>query len=113
MARRLRIESAGPLYHVTARDDERRDIFLGNAADDRHSFLGVLAETCDRFNWMCHAYCLMSNHYRLVVETPDANLSKGMSHYNETYTTTRPTRSWSTAATGGWAICFRAVSRAS
>jgi putative transposase len=86
MARPLRIEFAGALHHVTARGNERRDIFLGNAADDRQRFLGVLAETCDRFNWMCHVYCLMSNHYHLVVETPDANLSKGMRHLNGIYT---------------------------
>ena len=78
MARPLRLEFAGALYHITARGNERRNIFLGNIDGDRATFLDVLAATCERFNWTCHAYCLMSNHYHLLVETPDANLSKGM-----------------------------------
>ena len=57
MARPLRIEFAGALYHVTARGNDRRDIFLGNIEDDRSAFLGILAETCERFRWACHAYC--------------------------------------------------------
>ena len=75
MARPLRLEFAGALYHVTARGNERRGIFLGNEDGDRIAFLGILAGTCKRFGWICHAYCLMSNHYHRVVETPDANLS--------------------------------------
>jgi len=62
MARPLRLEFAGALYHVTARGNERRDIFLGNIDDDRAAFLDVLSATCERFNWVCHAYCLMTNH---------------------------------------------------
>ena len=86
MARPLRLEFAGALYHVTARGNERRNIFLGNIDGERATFLDVLAATCERFNWTCHAYCLMSNHYHLLVETPDANLSKGMRHLNGVYT---------------------------
>jgi putative transposase len=86
MARPLRLELAGALYHVTARGNERRSIFLGNLDDERAAFLDVLAATCDRFNWICHAYCLMTNHYHLLVETPDANLSKGMRQLNGVYT---------------------------
>ena len=86
MARPLRLEFAGALYHVTARGNERRDIFLGNGNADRSAFLAVLAATCERCNWICHAYCLMTNHYHLLVETPDANLSKGMRHLNGVYT---------------------------
>jgi REP element-mobilizing transposase RayT len=86
MARPLRLELAGALYHITARGNERRSIFLGNLDDDRTAFLDVLAATCDRFNWICHAYCLMTNHYHLLVETPDANLSKGMRQLNGVYT---------------------------
>ena len=86
MARPLRLEFAGALYHVTARGNERRAIFLGNLDDDRTVFLDVLADTCERFNWTCHAYCLMSNHYHLLVETPEANLSKGMRQLNGVYT---------------------------
>ena len=78
MARPLRLEFAGALYHITARGNERRAIFLGDGKSDRKKFLEVLGQVCERFNWMCHAYCLMSNHYHLLVETPDANLSRGM-----------------------------------
>jgi putative transposase len=78
MARPLRIALAGALYHVTARGNERRAIFLGDLDADRRRFLDTLMETVDRFNRLCHAYCLMTNHYHLVIETPDANLSKGM-----------------------------------
>lgn len=86
MARPLRLEFADALYHVTARGNERRRIFLGDADRDRTAFLGVLAQTCERFNWICHAYCLMTNHYHLLLETPDANLSKGMRQLNGVYT---------------------------
>ena len=84
MARPLRIEYAGALYHVTSRGDGREEIYLQD--DDRAMFLGVLGEVCRRFNWMVHAYCLMGNHYHLLVETPDSNLSKGMRHLNGVYT---------------------------
>ena len=84
MARPLRIEFAGALYHVTSRGDRREAIFEDD--DDRWAFLSILAEVVGRFNWACHAYCLMTNHYHLVVETPDANLSKGMRQLNGVYT---------------------------
>ncbi len=84
MARPLRLEYAGALYHVTSRGDRREAIYEDDS--DRESFLGVLSEVCNRFNWVCHAYCLMSNHYHLLVETPDANLSKGMRQLNGVYT---------------------------
>ncbi|WP_126455863.1 REP-associated tyrosine transposase [Sulfuriflexus mobilis] len=84
MARPLRIEYAGALYHVTARGDGQEDIYL-NAAD-REQFYTVLGEVCDRYNWVIHAYCLMDNHYHLLIETPDKNLSKGMRHLNGVYT---------------------------
>ena len=74
MARPLRIEFAGALYHVRSRGDRREPIFEDD--EDRVKFLGVLAEVVDRLNWLCHAWCLMTNHYHLVVETPDGNLSK-------------------------------------
>jgi REP element-mobilizing transposase RayT len=86
MARPLRLELAGALYHVTARGNERRSIFLGDADADRAAFLKLLGATCERFNWLVHAYCLMTNHYHLLVETPDANLSKGMRHLNGVFT---------------------------
>lgn len=76
MARPLRIEFAGALYHITSRGDGREDIYLSDG--DRALFLEVLSDVCERFNWVCHAYCLMSNHYHLLIETPDGNLSQGM-----------------------------------
>lgn len=84
MSRPLRIEFAGALYHVTSRGDGREDIFLDDG--DREIFLEVLAESGEIFNWTVHSYCLMGNHYHLLLETPDSNLSKGMRHLNGVYT---------------------------
>jgi len=84
MARPLRLEFAGALYHITSRGDRREDIYEDDA--DRVDFLSVLGEVCIQHNWVCHAYCLMSNHYHLLVETPDGNLSKGMRQLNGVYT---------------------------
>jgi len=84
MARPLRIEFAGALYHVTSRGDGREAIYLRDA--DRHLWLEVLTQVCERFNWCVHAYCQMGNHYHLLVETPDANLAKGMRQLNGVYT---------------------------
>ncbi|WP_022958053.1 transposase [Spongiibacter tropicus] len=84
MARPLRIEFAGALYHLTARGNGRGDIYLDDS--DRVLFLEVLAGVCERYNWLCHAYCLMGNHYHLLVETPDAHLSQGMRQLNGVYT---------------------------
>ena len=84
MARPLRIEYPGAVYHVTSRGNARQAVFLSDA--DRQTFLDVLADTVRKYNWLCHAYCLMDNHYHLVVETPDANLSLGMRQLNGVYT---------------------------
>lgn len=84
MARPLRIEYAGALYHVTSRGDGREDIYVEDK--DRVLFLKVLQAVCERFNWEVHAYCLMTNHYHLLIETPDANLSMGMRQLNGVYT---------------------------
>jgi len=84
MARPLRIEFAGALYHVTSRGDKKAKIYLDD--DDREEFLVTLEEVCTRFNWVVHAYCLMDNHYHLLVETPESNLSLGMRHLNGVYT---------------------------
>jgi putative transposase len=84
MSRPLRIEFAGALYHVTSRGDGREDIFLEDG--DREVFLDVIAEVNDRFNWTLHGYCLMGNHYHLLLETPDGNLSQGMRQLNGVYT---------------------------
>jgi putative transposase len=84
MARPLRIEFPHALYHITARGDRREPIVEDDT--DRLAFFEVLAEVIERFNWLCHAYCLMTNHYHLVVETPEANLSQGMRQLNGMYT---------------------------
>jgi len=84
MSRPLRIEFSGAFYHVTSRGDRREDIYLNE--EDRKRFLNVLAQVHERFNWRIHAYCLMDNHYHLLIETLDANLSKGMRQLNGVYT---------------------------
>ena len=84
MARPLRLEFPGALYHVMARGNRRDPIYLKN--EDFSDFLSLLAEACRRFNWSVHAYCLMTNHYHFLVETADANLSRGMRHINGVYT---------------------------
>lgn len=84
MARPLRLELAGALYHVTSRGDGREDIYLDE--NDRLMWLEVLGQVCQRFNWRCHAWCQMSNHYHLVLETPEANLAQGMRQLNGLYT---------------------------
>jgi putative transposase len=84
MARPLRIEYPGAVYHVTSRGNARADIFADSA--DRQTFLLLLESVLNRFNWICHAYCLMDNHYHLLIETSDGNLSIGMRHLNGVYT---------------------------
>jgi REP element-mobilizing transposase RayT len=84
MARPLRIEFTGAVYHVTSRGNARQAIFIDD--EDRGQFLDVLSTVVERFKWLCHAYCLMENHYHLLIETPNANLSKGMRELNGVYT---------------------------
>jgi len=84
MARPLRLELPGALYHITSRSDGWADIFLD--AGDRRVFLEIFAAVCRRFNWWVHAYCLMPDHYHLLLETPDGNLSRGMRQLNGVYT---------------------------
>ena len=84
MARPLRIEYPGAVYHVTSRGNARQPVFAD--VPDRHAFLDALAEAVLRFGWRCHAYCLMGNHYHLVLETPQANLARGMRQVNGVYT---------------------------
>lgn len=86
MARPLRLEFSGALYHITSRGNRREDIFENDT--DRTRFLALLNDVCEAHNWVCHAYCLMGNHYHLLIETPDANLSKGMRQLNGVYTQT-------------------------
>lgn len=84
MPRSLRIEFAGAIYHVMNRGDRREPIFRDDA--DRERFLETLVEACAKTEWQVHALCLMSNHFHLVVETPQANLVAGMRWFLGTYT---------------------------
>lgn len=86
MSRPIRIEFPNALYHVTARGDRREDIFEDDI--DRQAFLHILAQVVGQFNWLCYAWCLMDNHYHLLIQTPDANLSKGMRQLNGVFTQT-------------------------
>lgn len=84
MARPLRVEFPGAIYHITSRGNARLPIYEDDY--DRKLFLGILDEVVKRYNWLFHAYCLMDNHYHLLVETVDGNLSMGMRHLNGVYT---------------------------
>ncbi|HVO92883.1 MAG TPA: transposase [Terriglobales bacterium] len=84
MARPLRLEFPGAIYHLTSRGNARQRVFFTDA--DRELFLRTLAGVVGRYGWICHAYCLMRNHYHLLVETRKANLSIGMRQLNGIYT---------------------------
>ncbi len=84
MARPLRIEYPGAVYHITTRGNAYQDVFLDDT--DRERFLEILGEVIERFNWLCHGYCLMMNHYHLLIETVDPTLSRGMRQLNGVYT---------------------------
>lgn len=84
MARPLRIEFPGALYHVTSRGDNKCTIFRNSK--DRNKFLSIYSEISARLQWITYAWCLMGNHFHLVVETPEPNLSEGMRVLNGTYT---------------------------
>lgn len=84
MSRPLRIEYPDAVYHVTSRGNAKNDIF--DSDSDREAFLKILSGIVRRFNWLCHAYCLMDNHYHLLIETPEGNLSNGMRQLNGVYT---------------------------
>ena len=83
MARPLRLEFPGALYHITSRGNARQDIFLD--CHDREAFLEMLSREIEQRSWKCHAFCLMSNHYHLLIETPEANLVRGMKRLNGCY----------------------------
>ena len=86
MSRPLRIEFKGALYLITSRGNAKQDIYMNG--EDREVFLDILGNTISRMGWICHGYCLMINHYHLIIETPEANLSKGMRLLNGVYTQT-------------------------
>ena len=85
MARPLRISYPGAFYHVTSRGNERKAVF--KSSGDRERFLGYLASASQRYDARVHAYCLMDNHYHLLLQTPRANLPEIMHHINGAYTT--------------------------
>lgn len=84
MARKLRIEYPGAIYHVLNRGDRRESIFRDDV--DHQAFLDTLNDACVKGDWQVHAYCLMGNHFHLVVETPRGNLVSGMKWFLGTYT---------------------------
>jgi REP element-mobilizing transposase RayT len=84
MSRSIRIEYPHAIYHVTSRGNAQADIYKNDS--DRLMFLETLAQVVKRFGWVCHAYCLMGNHYHLMIETPLANLGQGMRQLNGVYT---------------------------
>jgi REP element-mobilizing transposase RayT len=83
MARQLRLDFPGALHHITSRGNERRAIFRSDR--DRKLFLGLLGQAALRFGWSVTAWVLMTNHFHLLVQTPEANLSRGMQWLSSTY----------------------------
>lgn len=84
MARPLRFDFPGAVHHVTTRGNAQAPIFVDDT--DRNALLRVLQDVIGQWHWQCHAYCLMNNHYHLLIETPEGNLSVGMRQLNGVYT---------------------------
>jgi REP element-mobilizing transposase RayT len=87
MPRQLRLQYPGAMYHVMSRGNRREKIFRDDV--DRQDFIKTLTEACQKTGWQVHAYCLMPNHYHLVLETPKPNLVAGMAWLQSTYTKAR------------------------
>ena len=85
MARPLRIAFSGAFYHITARGNKRKSVF--KSLQDREQFLKYLETATERYQAVIHAFCLIDNHYHLLLETPAGNLSQIMHHLNGAYTT--------------------------
>src|SRR5262249_24281953 len=83
VARPPRLQAAGGAFHITAGGNRRQPIF--NDDRDRERFLRLLTDVIRRSGWRCHAFCLMPNHYHLLIETPEPNLSTGMYRLNGSY----------------------------
>lgn len=83
MARQLRHEYPGATYHITSRGNAGGSLFLDTLDED--AFLRILTRVVSAHSWLCHAYCLMGNHYHVVIETPQPNLALGMRRLNSTY----------------------------
>src|SRR5213082_635326 len=105
MARPLRVQYPGAVYHVMARGNQGRDLFRDD--QDRQRWLKALAEACQKTGWRVHAYVLMSNHYHLLVDAPEGNLVAGMKWLQAAYT---QRYNPGTKCSG---ICFRAGTRRS
>jgi REP element-mobilizing transposase RayT len=90
MARKLRVEYPGAIYHVMNRGNRREPIFRDD--EDRKRFLLTLGEVCAKAGWQVHALCLRPNHFHLVVETPQPNLVAGMKWF--LYTSREGVSSW-------------------
>lgn len=103
MARPLRLEFEGALYHVIARGNAREAIFLDD--EDREAFLSNLGRVAERFDWRLWAWCLMGNHYHLLVETLRPTLSRGMREVNGVYTQAF------NGVVGGSGMCCRGATR--
>ena len=84
MSRQPRIIYPNALYHLTVRGNEKKEIYFGDA--DRRLFLRILSSVIEKYHWVCHAYCLMNNHFHLLIQTPESNLSEGMRQLNGVYT---------------------------
>lgn len=84
MVRPLRIEFPGALYHVTSRGNRQEQIYTCDG--DHYLWLRLFAQTCMEFKWTCYAWCHMTNHFHIVIETADPNLSKGMAWLNGNFT---------------------------
>ena len=83
MARPLRIQYPGATYHIISRGIARMTIF--HTEKDWSKFIGFMERVITRYRWICHAYCLMGNHYHILIETPDANMVPGMKQLNQLY----------------------------
>jgi REP element-mobilizing transposase RayT len=83
MPRRPRLQAPEAIYHLTSRGTEGRDIFLDDL--DRRRFLSVLEKVVLERSWLCGAYCLMTNHFHLLVQTPNADLAVGMHQLNSAH----------------------------
>ena len=84
MPRKIRVEYPGAIYHIMSRGDRREDIFHDDV--DRHDFMKTVGEACLKADFQIHAYCLMPNHFHLVLETPNANHVAGMRWLLSSYT---------------------------
>jgi REP element-mobilizing transposase RayT len=87
MPRQLRLQYPGAMYYVMSRGNRRGRIFLDDV--DRQDFIKTLTEACQKTGWQVHAYCLMPNHYHLVLETPEPNFVAGMAWLQSAYTKAR------------------------